>query len=532
MPEKCKLASLRKIEDLPGFVVNYLICGPFNDDLKLTSCKAFGKNYLNCPEDKAAPKAGQRVGKNGPVWKPYAVKYDFIANLLYSYSKKGIVSYAAAYIHSPKAQNVQVRLGSDDGVKMYLNGNKVWENHIHRGLGIDSDIVDVRFRKGANRILLKIEQAFGAYEFCIRITDSAGKAVRGVKVYMDHPSVKEPIDPAKQRTISASDYLIYKCATTKQALAFSAGTAEAYRNWRKKFLGAYRELLGAFPKNCALKPKITEEVCVEDFRLKRVLIDLEPGYAVPCLVTVPKRIKKGQKLPAVLCLHGHGAGKSDMIGSNAKTQADKANAIALHCARKGYVTISPDFLAFGERAGDANPFGFAAPCPAQFTWAQTVGQITTTLNIHTVRRCVDYLETLPNIDTRRIAAVGHSFGGYMTTMSTAVEPKIKVAVISGYLATIGKEHGQVEICGSQVVPGLFKYGDLSDIACTIAPRPILVISGLYDYVAPIPFAEAAFRKINKAYALAGAEERAKHFTFPGEHVFHPASAMEWLERWL
>ena len=111
MPEKSKFRSLRKIENLPGFVVNYLLCGPFNDDLKLTSCEAFEKNYLNGPEDKAIPKAGHRVGKNGPTWKPYAVKYDFIANLLYSYSKNGIVSYAAAYIHSPKAQDVQIQAG-------------------------------------------------------------------------------------------------------------------------------------------------------------------------------------------------------------------------------------------------------------------------------------------------------------------------------------------------------------------------------------------------------------------------------------
>ena len=107
MPKKSKLAALRKIENMPGFVVNYLLCGPFNDDLKLTSCQAFNKNYLSSVEAKAAPKSGQYEVKNGPVWKPYAVKYDFIANLLYSYSTPGIVSYAVAYIYCPKAQSVR-----------------------------------------------------------------------------------------------------------------------------------------------------------------------------------------------------------------------------------------------------------------------------------------------------------------------------------------------------------------------------------------------------------------------------------------
>ena len=106
--------------------------------------------------------------------------------------------------------------------------------------------------------------------------------------------------------------------------------------------------------------------------------------------------------------------------------------------------------------------------------------------IATVKRCLDYLRQMPDVDEKRIAAAGHSFGGYMTTMATAVEPRIKVAVITGK----------------------------------------------YDCVTPFPFAEAAFRKTRRAYGLMGSADRVSRHVFAGDHVFRPDVALAWLDRWL
>ena len=149
-----------------------------------------------------------------------------------------------------------------------------------------------------------------------------------------------------------------------------------------------------------------------------------------------------------------------------------------------------------------------------------------------MKRCVDYLQRLPMVDRRRIAAVGHSFGGYMTTVTTAVEPRIRTAVISGFMMTSAAYHGRVWTCGSQVIGGLLQIGDLSDIACTFVPRPTLIVTGRYDCVTPFPFAEAACRKIESAYRLHDAADRAGQFVFDGDHVFQPQAALDWLARWL
>ncbi|MFH1614439.1 MAG: alpha/beta fold hydrolase [Planctomycetota bacterium] len=550
MAGKLGLVSLRKVETLDGFVVNWLLCGPFNFDLKLTSCKALGKDYLARfgGEANIKPKAGDKAGSSGPRWDSCTARHGFSMELRNRYAKEGIVSYAAAYLHCPKEQAVKILLGSDDGIKVWLNGKMVWKNHVHRGLGVDNDVFEANLKKGVNIVLLKIEQNFGAYEFCFRVTDPKGRAVKGLKSYLDNPRVRKPLDPAKRRTVSGFEYLCHKYATAERKLAFCAKTAAGYRSWRKKFVAKYKELIGPFPKDCPLRPEITEDVAIEDFRRQKVLLDIEPGFSVPCFVTIPKRIARGQKLPAILCLHGHGNGKSDMVGMNLGTPDEQAwndsYAMALHAARyarqgavhaarQGYVTISPDFLAFGERLGKGNAFGQGNdPCSAEFAWAQTVGLIPTTLNIYAVKRCIDYLDTLDFVDGRRVGAMGHSHGGYITTMSMAALSRIKVAVISGFMHTLGAYDGKTWACGSQVVPGLYNYGDLSDVACTFAPRPVQIITGLYDCVTPSPFAIAAFKKIKKAYELAGVCNRAEQFTFPGEHVFQPKAALEWFDRWL
>ena len=67
---------LRKIKSLPGFVVNYLLCGPFNKDGKISSCRALDKDYISASgsESTAEPRAGLQEGPSGQVWTPYAIR--------------------------------------------------------------------------------------------------------------------------------------------------------------------------------------------------------------------------------------------------------------------------------------------------------------------------------------------------------------------------------------------------------------------------------------------------------------------------
>lgn len=82
-----------------------------------------------------------------------------------------VVCYAVSYIYSREEQTVPLLLGSDDGIKVFLN-----DETLHRFLDVriaapDQDTVQLNLRKGWNELLLKIENNFGGYAFYARVID-------------------------------------------------------------------------------------------------------------------------------------------------------------------------------------------------------------------------------------------------------------------------------------------------------------------------------------------------------------------------
>jgi len=85
------------------------------------------------------------------------------------------VAYGLTYVHSPREREATLLLGSDDGVKVWLNGDLVHSVNTERGVTPDEDDVVVRLREGANTLLLKVVQGGGGWGFCARFTDEGGK---------------------------------------------------------------------------------------------------------------------------------------------------------------------------------------------------------------------------------------------------------------------------------------------------------------------------------------------------------------------
>jgi hypothetical protein len=91
---------------------------------------------------------------------------------LYKYDPyEMVVVYAVTFVYSPKDQVLPLLLGSDDGVKVYLN-----DKQIHRVLTVristpDEDKVPLQLKKGWNKLMLKIENNYGGYNFYARVID-------------------------------------------------------------------------------------------------------------------------------------------------------------------------------------------------------------------------------------------------------------------------------------------------------------------------------------------------------------------------
>ncbi len=88
-----------------------------------------------------------------------------------------VFGYAYAVVDVAEECDGQIRVGSDDGNQVWLNGTKVFENRVDRGSALDQDKVDVHFVKGRNTILAKISQGGGGWNFCLRLAKPDGSGV-------------------------------------------------------------------------------------------------------------------------------------------------------------------------------------------------------------------------------------------------------------------------------------------------------------------------------------------------------------------
>ena len=91
-------------------------------------------------------------------------------------------AYLRNKVWSNKSQKVRLELGSDDGIKVWLNGQLVHANNVTRGAGPAQDKAEVTLKQGWNRLLLKITQSGGGWAACARFRRLDGSKLEGLKV--------------------------------------------------------------------------------------------------------------------------------------------------------------------------------------------------------------------------------------------------------------------------------------------------------------------------------------------------------------
>jgi hypothetical protein len=162
-----------KVDTLAAWIASpqrWSIIGPFPG----------GHNYKGLdtahgPEQDTEPKDEYR-GVDGTVKWTSVVSYPgYEVNLREIVAETDfVVAYALTYVESPQAQDVTLRVGSDDGNKIWLNDKLVTERRVYRGYREGQDRVKVRLRKGVNKLLIKVEQANAGWGFSVDAADEQG----------------------------------------------------------------------------------------------------------------------------------------------------------------------------------------------------------------------------------------------------------------------------------------------------------------------------------------------------------------------
>ena len=168
---------LKTIERFEDFIVAWQVSGPYLED---------GKDYSRIFDIPFAPETGDEDIEWSPMPAGTNDEKPWLLDLAKLYSGSNRIAYAYTCIHSATQQKARLELGSDDGVKVWLNGEIVHANNAARAAIPGADKVDVQLQQGWNELMLKVTQNNGPWSFCLRLCDRVGNRLNGITVDCSH----------------------------------------------------------------------------------------------------------------------------------------------------------------------------------------------------------------------------------------------------------------------------------------------------------------------------------------------------------
>ena len=307
-------------------------------------------------------------------------------------------------------------------------------------------------------------------------------------------------------------------------------TPEQIAEYQKRLHEKFIEAIGGLPERTPLNPQVTGVVQRDGYRVEKIIFESQPKHYVTALLFLPDADKFKPPYPGVLVPCGH--------SDNGK-------------AYEAYQTMGA-FLALNGMAGlvfDPIDQGERSQMPSQLprlagTRAHTMlgvgsillGRNAARFEIWDGMRGIDYLQSRPEIDPKRIGCTGNSGGGTQTSYLMALDERIGAAAPSCYITsferlldTIGPQDAEQNIYG-QIAFGM----DHADYLMMQAPMPILICAATKDFF-DITGVWNSFRYAKRLYTRM---EFAEHIGLLENDAGHNYNRIQrqgvvrWMSRWL
>lgn len=266
--------------------------------------------------------------------------------------------------------------------------------------------------------------------------------------------------------------------------------------------------LWPMPEKCALNARLFDRTAFDGFTVDKVMFESYPGFYVTGNLYRP--LNGPGPFPAILNPHGHWA--------NGRLEHAELSDIPTRCAnfaKMGFVAFAYDMLGYLDSRQVNHLYGGTA----QELWCSGAFGVQLWNSI----RCIDFLESLAEVDAARIGCTGASGGGTQTFFLAAVDERIKAAAPVNMISA----HMQGG-CNCEEAPGLRINTNNVEIAAMIAPRPMLMIGSTGDWTKNTPTVE--YPAIHAVYDLYGSGGRLEYFFQDAGHNYNNkarAAAYNW-----
>lgn len=335
-------------------------------------------------------------------------------------------------------------------------------------------------------------------------------------------------------------------------LAYDPARDTDFNVWRAQARAKLLECLLAPPPAVEFKPVVVDREDRGTYEARKLVLNISADCRIPAYLLVPKG--KGP-FPAMIALHDHGAhfsiGKEKVVRPFGVDQnvAEDARKWVKQCygdrfigdvlAARGYVVFAIDALFWGERGRregveyEAQQELAANLLQLGMTWCGVI----TWDDV----RCAEFVASLPEVDPKRIGAVGLSMGCHRTWMLCAASDRIAAGVAICWMGTNealmapGNNQTKGQSAFSMIAPNLRNFLDYPDVAAIACPKPMLFYNGERDGLFPIPGVKAAYARMRRVWESQGAGDRLVTEIWPVPHEFNQAmqeKAFTWLDRLL
>ncbi|RDJ05737.1 dienelactone hydrolase family protein [Rhizobium grahamii] len=326
-------------------------------------------------------------------------------------------------------------------------------------------------------------------------------------------------------------------------LSFGAAATD-FATWRSSTLAYIVQSIDA--DACHVdRVETTQQWQCSSYEGKRLSLRFSNGEEAQAFLLLPYRQTPA---PALLMLHDHGAtfdiGKEKMIPPPFGDPVQDAAQVwvkrfyggrfpAEEAAGRGYVVLSVDALGWSSRCGN----GYEAQQALAANLMQFGVSLASVVAMEDIA-AARFLADLPEVDRRRVASFGFSFGGYRAWQVAALSTDIAAFCAISWMGTL---EGLMQAGGNQLrgqsafymlhpqIAGKLDYPDFAGLA---APKPGYFLNGREDRHFPAAVVEAAFARLGELWSAAQGIQNLNMATWQGGHEFpviEQNAALNWLD---
>ncbi len=338
--------------------------------------------------------------------------------------------------------------------------------------------------------------------------------------------------PENVSPVAASFRHLGDAVTPSQSWA--AATGDEHQRWQAEFQGTVQRLLGEMPEAVPLDVQWLEEKQFDGYKRHKVLVRTEAEYWAPVYYYVPDQL--AGPVPAMVCLHGH-SGIVPYIDEGTSEEAKQRTRrseldYAVHFAKAGYVSAAIVVRGWDETADRQDP-GIRNPrrsCYQITMNSLLLGMTPQGLRCWDAMRVIDFLQTQSAVDSQQIGVAGLSGGGTLALYLPVLDERVRLVMIGGAFSGYRESIYDIHHCICNCLPGIMRYGDMSDVVALYAPRPVLLINGIHDPIFPIQQAREGFEKLQRVYALLEHPENIDADFFDGPHAWSNRKTVPFLQK--